>query len=142
MIDADAPLVRHLLSLDRAVDTVFAVLKDGRAGETFVPKVPSARIVDLAKAIMVGEELPIQFTGIRPGEKIHEIMVSEEECFRTRDAGDYYAIQPMLPELRSEAGEDAALSSEYSSRDGNLSVDDLRELVASAKNEINRFINE
>ena len=50
------------------------------------------------------KDLPIVFTGIRPGEKVHEIMVSEEECFRTVERGDYYVIFPVLPELRDEAG--------------------------------------
>ncbi len=132
-------MTRFLLSLDRAVDTVFAVLEDGRAGETFVPKVPSAKIVDLARAMMGELDLPIEFTGIRPGEKIHEIMVSEEECFRSRAAGEYYAIQPVLPELRSESAGQAALSSEYSSKDNNLSVEQLRELLDSTSAEIDRF---
>lgn len=132
-------MTRFLLSLERAVDTVLAVLRNGRPGETFVPKVPSARIVDVAKAMMKGEDLPITFTGIRPGEKIHEIMVSEEECFRTRTVGDYYAIQPMLPELRVEQKNDAALTSEYSSMDNNLSVEELRRLLESSVGEIDRF---
>jgi FlaA1/EpsC-like NDP-sugar epimerase len=132
-------MTRFLLSLNRAVDTVFAVLENGRRGETFVPKVPSARIVDLAKAMMKDMVLPIEFTGIRPGEKIHEIMVSEEECFRTRRAGDYYAVQPMLPELRTSDDAEPALTSEYSSKDDNLSVDQLRLLLESSQAEIDRF---
>ena len=95
-------MTRFLLSLDRAVDTVFAVLNDGRPGETFVPKVPAANITDLARAIIGEKNLSIVYTGIRPGEKIHEIMVSEDECFRTKELGDYYVIVPMLPELRDE----------------------------------------
>jgi FlaA1/EpsC-like NDP-sugar epimerase len=132
-------MTRFLLSLDRAVDTVFAVLENGRPGETLVPKVPSARIVDLAKAMMKEKDLPIVFTGIRPGEKIHEIMVSEEECFRTRHAGEYYAIQPMLPELRTPDDAEKALTSEYSSRDANLSIEQIRTLLDSTQAEINRF---
>ncbi len=132
-------MTRFLLSLDRAVDTVFAVLDTGRTGETFVPKVPSARIVDLAKAMMGEEDLPIEFTGIRPGEKIHEIMVSEEECFRTRSEGEYFAIQPVLPELRSQPVAAPALSGEYSSKDNNLTVEQLNELLAASAAEIGRF---
>ncbi len=132
-------MTRFLLSLDRAVDTVFAVLDHGRPGETFIPKVPSAKIVDLARAMMKDEELPIVFTGIRPGEKIHEIMVSEEECFRTRPAGDYYAIQPVLPELRSEGDSEPVLESEYSSKDANLSVEQIRQLLEASQAEITRF---
>lgn len=135
-------MTRFLLSLERAVDTVLAVLKDGQAGETFVPKVPAAKIVDVAKAMMKDEELSVTFTGIRPGEKIHEIMVSEEECFRTRSAGDYYAIQPVLPELRTLANAEPVLTSEYSSRDENLTVDELRILLDSSIGEIERFTSD
>ena len=135
-------MTRFLLSLDRAVDTVFAVLDRGLPGETFVPKVPSAKIIDLAKAMMGEEELPIVFTGIRPGEKIHEIMVSEEERFRTRDEGEYYAILPTLPELRADADSEPALSAEYSSKDENMSVQQLRELLKGSIAEIERFTAE
>lgn len=133
-------MTRFLLSLDRAVDTVFAAIRTGRPGETFVPKVAAARIVDVAKALMGGEELPIVFTGIRPGEKIHEIMVSEEECYRTVERGDYYAILPVLPEVRGDAEFDPALETEYSSKDQNISGDELKELLRSAGGEIERFL--
>ena len=134
-------MTRFLLSLNRAVDTVFAALKDGRRGETFVPKVAAARITDVAKALMGDKDLPIVFTGIRPGEKVHEIMVSEEECFRTVEHGDYYAILPVLPELR-EAEEDLtpALTGEYSSKDNNISVSELRKLLSDASEEIAAFL--
>ncbi len=132
-------MTRFLLSLEKAVDTVIAALERGRAGETFVPRVPSAKIVDLAKAMMGDDELPISFTGIRPGEKIHEIMVSEEECFRTREDGEYYAIRPMLPELRDSETADTVLTAEYSSRDNNLSIQELQALVAASRSEIDRF---
>jgi len=134
-------MTRFLLSLDRAVDTVLAALEDGHRGETFVPKVPAAKIVDLAKALMGEKTLPIEFSGIRPGEKVHEIMVSEEECFRTVDGGDhYYVIRPVLPELRINDGAAQALAREYSSKDNNLNVADLRILLSSASEEIGRFL--
>ena len=133
-------MTRFLLSLDRAVDTVFEAIRKGSPGETFVPKVPAANIVDLAKAIMGEKELPIKFTGIRPGEKVHEIMVSEEECYRTIEQGDYYVIQPVLPELRDGKEFKQALTTEYSSKDDNISVAELRELLASASDEIKYFL--
>jgi UDP-glucose 4-epimerase len=133
-------MTRFLLSLDRAVDTVFAAVQGAKRGETYVPKVPSANIVDLAKAVIGDSGLPIEFTGIRPGEKVHEIMVSEEECFRTVDAGDYYSILPMLPELRDGSEPILALDSEYSSKDNNVSINELRSLLASANNEIQSFM--
>jgi FlaA1/EpsC-like NDP-sugar epimerase len=135
-------MTRFLLSLDRAVDTVFAVIDHGKPGETFVPKVPAANITDLAKAVMGDKELPIVFTGIRPGEKIHEIMVSEEECFRTKELGDYYVIVPVLPELRDGSIFAPALTSEYSSSDNNISIENLRELISSASSEIKQFLSQ
>ena len=133
-------MTRFLLSLDKAVDTVFAAINTGNRGETYVPKAPSAKMVDVAKALMGGKDLPIVFTGIRPGEKVHEIMVSEEECFRTEERGDFYAILPVLPELRVHEEVEAALSDEYSSRDNNLSVPEIRSLLGSANTEIAAFM--
>ncbi len=135
-----AEMTRFLLSLDRAVDTVFEAVTKGKPGQTFIPKVPAANIVDLARAIMGDQELPITFTGIRPGEKVHEIMVSEEECYRTIEQGDYYVILPVLPELRDDADFVQALDREYSSRDNNISIPELRELLGSASEEIKFFL--
>jgi UDP-glucose 4-epimerase len=134
-------MTRFLLSLDRAVDTVFACLKDGKRGETYIPKVPAARITDLAKALMGEKDLPIVYTGIRPGEKIHEIMVSEEEIYRTVERNGYYVIMPVLPELREKEDFTPALASEYSSKDDNISVEDLKTLLGGANSEIDAFIN-
>jgi UDP-glucose 4-epimerase len=133
-------MTRFLLSLDRAVDTVFAAISTGRRGETFVPKVPAANITDVAKALMGDKDLPIEYTGIRPGEKVHEIMVSEEECFRTVERGGYYVILPVLPELREEQDFVPVLDSEYSSKDDNISIEELRELLGTANDEIKRFL--
>ncbi len=123
-------MTRFLLSLDQAVDTVFAALTGAQRGETYIPKVPAARVVDLAEALIDGRDIPIEFTGIRPGEKIHEIMVSEEECYRTVDRGEYYAIRPMLPELRNGNEEPAALTEEYCSSNITLDREGLRHLLA------------
>jgi FlaA1/EpsC-like NDP-sugar epimerase len=133
-------MTRFLLSLERAVDTVLAALLEGKLGETYIPRVPAAKIVDVAKALIGSKDLAIKFTGIRPGEKVHEIMVSEEECFRTSERNGYYIIHPMLPELRGdENGFTAALQSEYSSKDDNISVDELKTLLAGAGGEIAAF---
>lgn len=132
-------MTRFLLTLDRAVDTVFEALRSDGRGLTLVPKVASARIVDVAKVLLDGRDLPIVYTGIRPGEKVHEIMVSEEECFRTVERGDYYVILPVLPELRDNLHVEQPLSKEYSSRDDNLDGAPLRELLRSASGEIDLF---
>lgn len=132
-------MTRFLLSLDRAVDTVFAAIKSGGRGDTYVPKVAAANVVDIARALMGDKEVEIVFTGIRPGEKIHEIMVSEEECFRTIHRDGYYVILPVLPELREGLEFKPALTGEYSSMQDNLSVPELRELLAEARSEIVAF---
>jgi FlaA1/EpsC-like NDP-sugar epimerase len=89
---------------------------------------------------MGDKEMPITYTGIRPGEKVHEIMVSEEECYRTIEQGDYYVILPVLPELRDADHFVQALETEYSSRDNNISIAELRDLLASASDEIKFFL--
>jgi FlaA1/EpsC-like NDP-sugar epimerase len=133
-------MTRFLLSLDRAVDTVFEAIRSNGRGETLVPKVGSARIMDVAEALIGDKKLPIEFTGIRPGEKVHEIMVSEEERFRTTERGDYYVILPVLPELRVATDDHAVLDSEYSSKDGNLKGEALIDLLANSSEEIKRFL--
>jgi len=133
-------MTRFLLSLDKAVDTVFAAILTGKRGETFVPKVAAARITDIAKSLMGEIELPIKFTGIRPGEKVHEIMVSEEECFRTTERDGYFVILPVLPELRDEQNFTPALTGEYSSKDNNISIEELKKLLGESSNEIARFL--
>lgn len=109
-------MTRFLLPLNRAVDTVFNAIERAKSGETFVPRVPATNIVTLAKALIGERNVEIKVTGIRPGEKIDEIMISDEEAPRAYSSGEYYAIQPMLPELiRSEAK--AEFEKEYSSGD-------------------------
>jgi UDP-glucose 4-epimerase len=122
-------MTRFLLTLDRAVDTVMAALTGARPGEIYVPRVPAARMVDLADVLVAGRDIPITVTGIRPGEKVHEIMVSDEECPRTVERGGYYVICPMLPELTPEPAR-GALASEYSSSAVTLDHDGLRALLA------------
>ncbi|TAK25564.1 MAG: NAD-dependent epimerase/dehydratase family protein [Chloroflexota bacterium] len=129
-----AEMTRFLLTLDQAVDTVFAALRSGQPGETYIPRAPSARVVDLAAAMIDGRPIEIAFTGIRPGEKLHEIMVSEEEQFRTASRDGYYVIRPVLPELRPLSDSPKSdLKDEYSSADVTLDVAGLRDLLASSE---------
>jgi FlaA1/EpsC-like NDP-sugar epimerase len=110
-------MTRFLLPLESAVDTIFAALLGAKPGEIYIPKIPAARIEDVAKALIEDRQIKISYTGIRPGEKVHEVLISEEEAWRAYDRGDYYAIKPMLPELFvTELGQQA-LSKEYSSGD-------------------------
>jgi FlaA1/EpsC-like NDP-sugar epimerase len=111
-------MTRFLLSLDDAVDTVFAAVKEARRGETYIPRAPSATIINLGRALIESRDISIKTVGIRPGEKMHEILISEEEVHHCVRRGGYYAIQPMLPELRQvEASESNVLEKEYSSGD-------------------------
>jgi len=116
-------MTRFLLSLDQAVDTVFAALRDAKAGETFIPRAPSASVANIAKALIGGRRIPLKITGVRPGEKMHEVLVSEEEIHHCVKRGSYYAIRPMLPELRGGKERSAnALAREYSSGDSVLDL--------------------
>lgn len=124
-------MTRFLLSLDDAVDTIFAAVCTGHRGDTYVPRAPSARVVDIATALIGDLPIPVKITGIRPGEKIHEIMVSEEEAYRTVERGTWYAIRPMLPEVL--AGDDAppGLDHEYSSAREVMTLEQTRNLLES-----------
>lgn len=126
----DDEMTRFLLSLDKAVDTVFAALNGAKPGEIYIPQVPAARIVDLAEALIGGREIEVKRTGIRPGEKIHEELVSAEESYRTVERDGWYVIRPMLPELLDEPVGAPALDGGYSSSNTTLTHDDLRALMA------------
>ncbi|HEY0322891.1 MAG TPA: polysaccharide biosynthesis protein [Pyrinomonadaceae bacterium] len=121
-------MTRFLLSLEQAVDTIFAALQGGNPGETYIPRVPSARVTDIAEALIGERPIETKITGIRPGEKVHEILVSEEEAHRTIARGDYYVIAPMLPELVTEKLE-STLEKEYSSNDILMTRLELDELL-------------
>jgi FlaA1/EpsC-like NDP-sugar epimerase len=123
-------MTRFLLSIDQAVDTVFCALREAKRGETYVPRAPSATIENIARALIGQRDVPIKIIGIRPGEKMHEIMVSEEEAHHCVRRGDYYAILPMLPELRSDVlDESAGLKEEFSSADTVLNPADTAALL-------------
>ena len=123
-------MTRFLLSLDQAADTVFTALRGARAGETYVPRAPSATVKNIAQALIGGKSIKTKVIGIRPGEKMHEIMVSEEEAHHCVARGDYFAILPMLPELRRDApAEKNALTGEFSSADTVLDAKATQELL-------------
>jgi FlaA1/EpsC-like NDP-sugar epimerase len=123
-------MTRFLLSLDDAVDVIFSAVRSAERGETFIPRVPSARVTDIA-AVMIGDRhIETVITGIRPGEKVHEILVSEEEAFRTIERSDkYYSILPMLPELRADTAALDVLPGEYSSAGSVMERADLAKLL-------------
>lgn len=117
-------MTRFLLSLDEAVDTVFAALNGARPGEIYVPNAPSATVENIARALIGERDIEVRVTGIRPGEKMHEIMVSEEEANHCVRRGNFYSILPMLPELRVSAPDETnAIAKEFSSGDEVLDLD-------------------
>jgi UDP-N-acetylglucosamine 4,6-dehydratase/5-epimerase len=92
----DPRMTRFLITLNQSIDFVLSSLDIMNGGEIFIPKIPSMRITDIAKCL--SPDLPIEITGIRPGEKLHEVMVTEDDARTTFDAGDRYIIQPAFKE--------------------------------------------
>jgi UDP-N-acetylglucosamine 4,6-dehydratase/5-epimerase len=88
----DPRMTRFFLTPDQAVQFVVRCLEQMHGGEIFVPKIPSMRLVELAKAVAPGCEM--EYVGIRPGEKLHEVLVSEDEARSTLDLDDMFVIQP------------------------------------------------
>ncbi|MGI2296580.1 UDP-N-acetylglucosamine 4,6-dehydratase (inverting) [Paenibacillus sp. GXUN7292] len=91
----DERMTRFWITLDQGVQFVLDSLERMHGGEIFVPKIPSMRVVDLAKAI--APECDIKIIGIRPGEKLHEAMIMEDDARHTVEYESYYVIQPEFP---------------------------------------------
>ena len=113
----DKKMTRFLLTLDQAVDTVFEAMQFAEAGETYIPKIKAALIVDIVNALVGKKKIEVKETGVRPGEKLHEVLVSQEEALRTISRGEYFAIKSILPEVSKpvspESFEFDELSSEH-----------------------------
>jgi len=90
----DQRMTRFWITLEQGVRFVIRCIEGMHGGEVFVPKIPSMRIMDLAK--VVAPECKMQFVGIRPGEKVHESLISEDEARSTLEFHDMYVIQPVL----------------------------------------------
>jgi UDP-N-acetylglucosamine 4,6-dehydratase len=88
----DERMTRFWITLPQGVEFVLQCLERMRGGELFVPKIPSMRVVDLARAIAPSAEL--RYVGVRPGEKLHEELISVHDARRTMDLGTCYAIEP------------------------------------------------
>lgn len=90
----DARMTRFWITLPQSVDFVIKCLKESRGGEIFVPKIPSVKIVDIAKAL--DKNIPLEFKGIREGEKLHELMIGPEDARHTLEYPDHYMIVPEI----------------------------------------------
>lgn len=126
----DTGMTRFLLSLEDAVTVILSAVEAAKPGEMYIPIIPSARIVNIANALIDGRKIKTVITGARPGEKIHEVLISDEERFRTIKRDRYYVIEPILPELRGETTSRSVLDAEYSSANGIMSFDAVRDLLA------------
>jgi len=92
----DKRMTRFWITLEQGVRFVIKSMELMRGGEIFVPKIPSMKIMDLAKAMNPRAE--VKFIGIRPGEKIHEVLLTVDESRHSRDMGDFFIIEPESPE--------------------------------------------
>lgn len=131
----DPRMTRFWITLEQGVRFVLARLQRMRGGEIFVPRIPSMNILELAKAVAPG--CKIEIVGIRPGEKLHEVLVSEDDARHTLEYDDYYAILPAFHEwdtkgyMKSNGGKACPDGFRYSS-DSNtqwLSADELRQMI-------------
>jgi len=128
----DERMTRFWMTLEQGVDFVLRCLEIMHGGEVFVPKIPSMRVMDLVEAVAPGCQ--VRLTGIRPGEKIHEVLISEDEAHHTVELDDLYIIKPLHPWYGVDHWADARalpdgfrFSSETNERW--LGVDGLRELI-------------
>lgn len=124
-------MTRFLITLDGAVDTVFAAMRGAEAGDTFVPRLPSATVENIAAAMIGKKAIKTRVIGIRPGEKIHEIMVSEEEAYRTEERGEHYVIRATLPEVAKRSTK-PVLTAEYSSAHSVVGLEETKAILRRA----------
>ena len=128
----DVRMTRFWITLTQGVQFVLDNLKRMKGGEIFVPKIPSMKVMDLAKAI--APECELEFKGIRPGEKLHEAMITEDDARRTLEFDTFYIIQPEFPWWDAESlkgGKPVMEGFSYISNTNEhwLSVEELKKLV-------------
>lgn len=130
----DERMTRFWITLDQGVEFVLASLERMKGGEVFVPKIPSMNIVDVARAI--APECQIETVGIRPGEKLHEVMVAEDDARNTVEYDDHFAILPSYHQWTDEehlhnGGRPCPEGFRYSSETNThwLSVEELRRML-------------
>ncbi|MBR5564913.1 MAG: UDP-N-acetylglucosamine 4,6-dehydratase (inverting) [Roseburia sp.] len=129
----DYQMTRFWISLEQGVELVIKALNEAKGGETFISKIPSFKITDLAQAILPGCEMPE--VGIREGEKLHEIMVTREDSMLTYEYEKHFIVYPHFdwwnPNKIQAGGKKVEQGFEYSSGNNTewLSVDELKELL-------------
>jgi len=135
----DLRMTRFWLKLDEAVEMVIQAIENMVGGELFVKKIPSMKITELAQAM--APQLKLKEIGIRPGEKIHEMMISSEDARNTIELDKYYIIKPESLELRDRIkvkGNSVAQDFEYHSGNNSqwLSIQQMQNLISEINEEI------
>jgi UDP-N-acetylglucosamine 4,6-dehydratase/5-epimerase len=127
-------MTRYMLTLTQAIQLVFYALKNSNGGEIFVKKSPGSKIVDLAKAyaelITKNQDYPIEFIGIRSGEKIDEVLISQEEMRHTKEEEDYFVIEKELDFDNTFVNKTIHLSEYTSSSTNQLTIEELKILMS------------
>jgi len=129
----DKEMTRFNISLEDGVEMVLWAIENAIGGELFVPKIPSYKIETVAKAIAPNAQL--EYVGIRPGEKIHEEMITASDSFQTIDVGKYYAILPSGSNkqkyLEYYKGKEVKKGFQYNSGENDewVSIEEMRELI-------------
>lgn len=127
-------MTRFLLPLERAVDVIFEAVRNANRGEIYIPKIKSSLIINIAKALIGKRNIEIKITGIRPGEKLHEVLISQEEAWYTVEREGFYVIKSFLPELTEISKEEfVSRDNEYSSADSPMNYDETVELLEKTK---------
>jgi len=129
----DSRMTRFWITLEQGVDFVLNCLEQMVGGELFVPKIPSMNIMDLAEAI--APECKTEIVGVRPGEKLHEVMVTRDDARRTLEYDDHYVVQPDFEywghRCKENGGKKVAEDFEYNSGTNQwfLTIEEMREML-------------
>lgn len=139
----DPGMTRFMITLEDGVGLVWKALETARGGEVFVRKIPSMNILEIARAVR--PDLSLETVGIRPGEKVHEQMIGQEDAINTLDCGDHYRILPSIDIARadelSEQWDKVPAGFSYSSDTNSdwMSEEDLARWVAENRDSIGKY---
>jgi FlaA1/EpsC-like NDP-sugar epimerase len=122
-------MTRFILTLDVATNIVMDAIRTAKAGDIYVPDLPAVNMLDLVKTMIGKKKIDVKYIGLRPGEKIHEILISEEEIPRTIKRGNYYVVCPVLPGIRQVKIGKPVLTEELSSEDYCMSEEELNKFL-------------
>jgi UDP-N-acetylglucosamine 4,6-dehydratase/5-epimerase len=140
----DERMTRFMITLEESVELVWKAFSDMVGGEIYVKKIPSMKVVDLAKSI--SSEVKQKIVGIRPGEKLHEKMIGEEDAIHTYEYDEYYKILPAINNWSSDAkrinkGKKVPENFTYSSDNNNdwMSIETLQEWIKKNMDKIGKI---